>query len=246
VAVYAYLRASIDHNLDAEIGAVGAYCADRQLDPPAIFADAADTAGKPLLERPRGKLLSLRLQPSDVVVLASLSRSFCNLDDIYRTVAWWRRRRVRVHVLGVAHFDESAFLSALEIAVRTLHEQRSERARQAQIKTKRAGRRWTYRPPLGFKWARGQGKAVRGSPELIVDEPMMAALRQFVLWHQDGYSYTAIWRKLLQEKIRRPDTGREWTLAAIQRGVKAYERYQACLQQPASDAKLNPTADNTI
>jgi putative DNA-invertase from lambdoid prophage Rac len=64
----------------------------------AIVRDAAESGGKPLLNRPGGSKLSTMLEKGDVVLFPKLDRGFRNTADMLRTVEIWKQRRQHSHV----------------------------------------------------------------------------------------------------------------------------------------------------
>lgn len=107
--------------LDAQAAAIRAYCALRQLGQPEIIADAAESGGRPLADRPGGAALLTKVAARGErhVIILRLDRAFRRASDALATIDQWRARGVHLHVIdmGGAALDITTAVGKLLLSV---------------------------------------------------------------------------------------------------------------------------------
>ena len=167
-----------------------------------IVEEEPVTASRPLVNRPKGKLLAPALERGDYVLFPKLDRGFRCTKDLLNTVDAWAARGVLVRFLDIdvdtgaasgrfyltimgaaAEFERARLCERIKL----IHEWKRERGMLAQ-----------GNPPLGWKL-----KKERDGYMLIpCDEERGLALRCFE-WFEQEWTLTQIRQHLLAQGVER-------------------------------------------
>jgi DNA invertase Pin-like site-specific DNA recombinase len=226
---FGYVRAARGENAVEQVEAIQDFFR-RELEPKGFtyagtFEDHSTQAGLPLLQRPEGMRLSLKLaEPGDVVLVARTSKAFSGLRDLLRTARIWRERGVVLHLLdlGVNTADQEGVnaMYLLSQAMRIDSEGRSERIGEA-LHSRRIAGRPSGRAPLGYRIVTKGGKK-----KLAPDLKIRRIGRLVREWRDAGFGWHAIYWALVRRGERNA-WGREYSVAALQRICVACARIEA-------------------
>jgi DNA invertase Pin-like site-specific DNA recombinase len=210
---------------------------DKGFELAAIVRDAAESGGKPLLNRPGGMRLNTMLERGDVVLFPKLDRGFRNTLDMLKTVAIWKQRGVCVRMLDI-HVDTSTPIGEMLLTVMAAVAQFERQRIGERIRSTFAHRRLlrakgdcsavcSSRPPYGFKV-----QTIGGKKHFVRDDDQRELGAAIVRWREEKrMTFRAIWLHMLKHRIYRYDTkGRAmpWNrIASIQEMYIREKRLQA-------------------
>lgn len=177
----------------------------------AIVRDAAESGGKPLLNRPGGVKLNLMLEKGDVVLFPKLDRGFRNTLDMLKTVALWKKLGASVRMLNI-HVDTSTPIGEMILTVMAAVAQFERQRISERIKSTFAHRRLlrangdssavcSSRPPYGFKV-----QNIGGKKRFVRDDDQRGLGAAIVRWREElKMTFRAIWLHMLKNRIYRFD-----------------------------------------
>jgi DNA invertase Pin-like site-specific DNA recombinase len=189
-----------------------------------VFEDEERDAELPLTSRPAGKHLPARLGRGDAVVFPASLASFAGRYDLADTCRVWMARGVSVHFTDLGIDTTTAGGRAgFELLAKTFElegERHGESIKRAFAERRKRGRP-TGTPPYGFKTA-----GPRGDRRFVPDTYTRAVARKIVALRQEGLSWSQVYVRLLQERVKTRD-GREWSEGAIRRVYEGELKLQA-------------------
>lgn len=177
----------------------------------AIVRDAAESGGKPLLNRVGGAKLSTLLESGDVVLFPKLDRGFRSTLDMLKTVAIWKSRGVTVRMLDIS-VDTSSPIGEMILTVMAAVAQFERQRISERIRGTFAYRRQqrmngdksaviSSQPPYGFRI-----QTIGGRKRMVTDERWRQVGAAIVRWRDEkGMTFRAIWLHMLKNKICRYD-----------------------------------------
>ena len=202
-AVYGYARISILRpgeeglSIDAQIRRITKRVEEYEWPLTETFIEPGITAAIPWRKRPQGHQLFARLQPNDIVIVASLDRCFRSVLDALTTIEDFRARGIRLLALDFGELTDEGMCELIVTILAAVAEFERELTRDRQRTIK--------------QYSRSQGKVV-GKPDwgYSVDE--------------ENYLVPIPERQeMIVYMFARHDAGA--TVAAIQRELKAQYGY---------------------
>lgn len=173
----------------------------------ASVRDAAESGGKPLLNRPNGMRLNTMIEAGDVVIFAKLDRGFRDTRDALNTVDNWTHRGVIVRMLDLKLDTSDHFGKLLLTVMSAFAEFERQRIRERQKdfwrhrrKRRREGDKTAIaspKPPYGFMVVTRRG---RKWWEVNQEQRNLGAA--VVRWHDEKHmSFEQILRHLQANQI---------------------------------------------
>lgn len=180
--------------------------------------DAAQSAKKPLTERPKGRELLVLAQPGDHVGWAKLDRAFRSVRDGATTMPMFKDKGVSIHSLDL-QLDTSTPMGAciLHVMLAFAELERgatSVRTAEVTARLRETEQVYTSSSPIGWKYAR-----TATSCRLVPDPDERDMVEQ--LWHRwdNGEAIESLQLDLLKRGVKR--MGRNWSNKTIKRAFVA-------------------------
>ena len=188
-----------------------------------IIQDPAVSASIPLVQRPGGMQLALKIDEGDVVVFSKLDRGFRDTIDLITTVRAWQKRGVKVEMLDLG-VDLTTDVGQLILQVMGAfaeweRKRITQRIMEGKARKKANGKTVPERflggiPPWPWKLKNGN---------LVQDQEARRVSRWFIDLRQRGWTYRKMWLYCLQNRItrkRRDGKIVEWSVGMILRVIQ--------------------------
>jgi DNA invertase Pin-like site-specific DNA recombinase len=182
-----------------------------------FFEDIASTGNQCLSQRPAGFKLNLALEPSDVVIINELERTFRDPSDLLQVTQRWLERDIHLHVLdayGVALSPVSELeLRMIAACVDMKRSNRSEQMKLSIARRKANGRAGSGAPPYGYKIVGKRGK------RRYALCPFTRRIGKWVVeWRLAGKTWDELYWGLIRQGVRNKK-GREWSRSVLRRMI---------------------------
>lgn len=200
------------------------------------FVDEGVSASMPFLSRPGGQRCSLAADRGDCIVIAKLDRAFRNVRDCLAVVDTLAKRGVTFHLLDVPVIDLGSAvgrccLTMIAAFAEFERGRMCERMRDCYKSRMRRGLAYGGKPRYGFRIA-----GPKGLKRHVPWPEVRAYGSAIVHWREQGWTWEAIWRHCVENRIRDPRSGNFTRPEAIE------DIYHAELRLRATEEKRNGSA----
>lgn len=200
--IYGYARVSTDKqelSAEAQQEDIQRWTARHGLALDRLFVDEDVSGGKPLRDRPAGRLMWDLTQPGDTVVVARLDRAFRSMLDAAATNEQWMEMKVRLAILDmpVDLATPAGELFFHQLCAFAQYERRiiGDRIRTVIAHKRRNSRPYGQSRPIGW---------VKGDDEWVPCHRERQIAQRVLREHEAGASYYAIACRLAREGVRKP------------------------------------------
>jgi DNA invertase Pin-like site-specific DNA recombinase len=226
----AYIRVSTEEqaregvSLAAQEARARAYCVSAGLELKKIIREEGVSAGKPLADRPAGRVLLGKCGAGHIVAL-KLDRLFRNAEDALRVTRGWDQAGVALHIIdmGGQAFNTASAMGRMMLTMMAAFAELernlvSERTATALAHLKASGKVYGAVP---------YGSQASEDGNLFVHSDEMVVLARIGEWREAGVSLRAIAEKLNAEGVGCKRGGEKWYASTVRSVLNQVQQYSS-------------------